>query len=420
MTADGKFSRFNDFYGWYVVASSFVILFFNSGARFSIGVMFKPLISEFGWDRGAVSFAFSVNMTIFAISLLIVGKLYDRYGPKWVILVSTALLSGGYMSISLIKSYWQFLLFYGILSAAGLGGTSVPLVASLTSKWFEKGRGLAISLALSGTCLGHFVLVPFYTELVLGYGWRVSYFWIGLIMLVVNGVLALWVIRGDPENLGRRPFGYRREGKPDTQEMGTAEVSGVKDFGLGKAMGTYSFWFFAFVMFVCGSGDFLVTTHLIPFVTDHGISPTKAGQMLALYGLLSMGGLLVIGPVTDWIGNKIPVALTFLIRFLLFLLILRYQNEITFYIFSMLFGFTFLITAPVATTLTGRLYGYTHIGVLSGFVSTIHHFGGGLMAYLGGEIWDKTGSYQPAFVLSAIMAAAAVVLMLFIREKRHF
>ena len=95
MATDGKFSRLNDFYGWYVVASSFVILFFNSGARFAIGVMFKPLISEFGWDRGAVSFAFSVNMTIFAISLLVVGKLYDHYGPKWVILVSTALLSGG-------------------------------------------------------------------------------------------------------------------------------------------------------------------------------------------------------------------------------------------------------------------------------------------------------------------------------------
>lgn len=419
MVLKDRFGNRKDFYGWYVVAASFVILFFNSGARFSFGVMFKPLISEFGWDRGAISFAFSLNMTIFALSLLVVGKFYDRCGPKWVILISTALLSGGYISLYLIQSYWQFLLFYGILSAAGLGGTSVPLVSSLTSKWFHKGRGTAISLALAGSCLGHFVLIPLYTNLVLEYGWRASYFWIGMIMLAVNTALGLGVIRGDPEALGRRPFDSPKDGTTEIQETGQGSESAAADMALGRAMKTYSFWFFALVMFVCGSGDFLVSTHLIPLVTDYGVSPIKASQMLALYGLLSLAGLLIVGPATDVIGNKMPVALTFLLRFFLFLMILRYQNEITFYLFSMLFGFTFLITAPIATTLTGRLYGYTHIGVLTGFISTIHHLGGSVMAYLGGEIWDNTGSYQSVFVVSAMMAATAFLLSLFIKEKRH-
>jgi MFS family permease len=172
-------------------------------------------------------------------------------------------------------------------------------------------------------------------------------------------------------------------------------------------------------MFVCGSGDFLVTTHLIPFVTDHGIHPTKAGNMLAWLGLMSLVGVLIAGPATDLIGNKIPAAITFLLRFGAFLIILTYESPTSFYLFSIIFGFTYIITGPITTTLLGRLYGFSHIGLLSGFVTTIHHLGGGLWAYLGGFIFDQTGSYRLAFICSAIMAFVAFLCCILIRERRH-
>jgi MFS family permease len=381
--------------------------------------MFKPMIAEFGWTRASFSLAFFLNMTLYALSLTIVGRFYDRYGPKWVIIVSTVFLSAGYMSISVIDSFWKFLTFYGILSAVGLGGTSVPLIAALTSKWFEKGRGLAISLALSGNSLGHFVLVPLFTILVLRYGWRVSYFCIGLIMLLVNIILALMVIKGDPDDFGQRPYGYKSRDNANEKRAHVSLDVNPQDLSLRQAMRTYSFWLFLIVMFICGSGDFLVTTHLIPLVTDYDISPTTAGNMLAWYGLMSLAGVLVAGPASDLIGNKIPIALTFLMRFVLFLLILRYQNLASFYIFALAFGFTHLITAPLTPTLMGRLYGFSHVGLLSGFITTIHHLGGGFWAYAGGLIFDKTGSYQLAFILSAIMALGAVFSSIFIKEERH-
>jgi MFS family permease len=381
--------------------------------------MFKPMIAEFGWTRASFSLAFFLNMTLYALSLTIVGRFYDRYGPKWVIIVSTVFLSAGYMSISVIDSFWKFLTFYGILSAVGLGGTSVPLIAALTSKWFEKGRGLAISLALSGNSLGHFVLVPLFTILVLRYGWRVSYFCIGLIMLLVNIILALMVIKGDPDDFGQRPYGYKSRDNANEKRAHVSLDVNPQDLSLRQAMHTYSFWLFLIVMFICGSGDFLVTTHLIPLVTDYDISPTTAGNMLAWYGLMSLAGVLVAGPASDLIGNKIPIALTFLMRFVLFLLILRYQNLASFYIFALAFGFTHLITAPLTPTLMGRLYGFSHVGLLSGFITTIHHLGGGFWAYAGGLIFDKTGSYQLAFILSAIMALGAVFSSIFIKEERH-
>jgi MFS family permease len=408
----------NLFYGWYILASSFVILFFNSGARYSFGVMFKPMITEFGWNRSSISLAFFLNMTLYALSLTIVGRFYDRYGPKWVIIISTIFLSAGYTLISLIDSLWQFFIYYGVLAAIGSGGASLSFIAALMSKWFEKWRGLSISLALSGTSLGHFALVPLFTIFALRYGWRASYFSIGLIMLVVNIILALLVIKGDPDDLGQRPFGYQDREKIHEKEARISSVENLRDLSLREAMQTYSFWFFLTVMFVCGSGDFLVATHLIPFVTDYGISPVTAGNMLAWYGLMSLAGIMVAGLASDLIGNKIPIALTFVLRFLLFLLILKYQNLTSFYIFALTFGFTHLITAPLTPTLIGRLCGFSHIGLISGFITTIHHSAGGFWAYMGGLIFDQTGSYRLAFILSAIMALVAVFCSILISEKR--
>jgi len=407
------------FYGWYVLASAFAILFFNSGARFSFGVMFKPMIAEFGWDRGSISLAFFLNMTLYALSLIAVGRFYDRYGPRWVIIVSTVFVSAGYMLISVINSLWQFVLYYGILTGMGLGGVSVSLMAAMASKWFEKWRGFTISLALSGNCLGQFVLVPLFTVFVSHYGWRVSYFYIGSIMLVVNITLALLVFKVDPGDLGQRPFGYQDREKIKGEGGEISAVEKPRDLNLREAMRTPSFWLFLIVMFICGSGDFLVATHLIPFVTDHDISPITAGNMLAWFGLMSLGGILIAGPVSDLVGNKIPIALTFVLRFFVFLLILKYRSLGSFYIFALTFGFTFLVTAPLTPTLAGRLYGFSHVGLITGFISTIHHLGGGFWAYMGGLIFDWTGSYRLAFILSALMALVAVFSTILITERRH-
>ncbi|ETW99412.1 MAG: hypothetical protein ETSY1_15150 [Candidatus Entotheonella factor] len=132
-----------------------------------------------------------------------------------------------------------------------------------------------------------------------------------------------------------------------------------------------------------------------------------------------MVGLLVVGPASDLIGNKVPIALTFLIRIILFVWVLRMQTPAVFYTFALAFGFTHLMTAPLTPTLVGKLYGFSHIGVIAGLVTTVHHLSGGFWTYVGGLSFDLTGSYQPAFIISAIMALVALVCCLWIREERH-
>lgn len=416
-------SRF--FYGWYIVASSFTILFFTSGARYSIGVMFKPMIAEFGWSRASISLAFFINMAVFALAVTVVGKFYDRYGPKWVIIISTIFVSFGFMLTASVSSLWQLFFYYGFLAALGLGGTSVPMFAALTSKWFEKWRGLAVSLALAGSSLGQFALVPVFTIFTIKYGWRFSYLFIGIIMLIVNIVLTLLIIKGDPHHLGLEPLGREKNKRADkengenTSNVVNSERVETKDFGLRQAMGVHSFWLFFVAMIICGSGDFFITTHLIAFITDLGMSPVTGGNMLAWYGFMSLLGILVAGPVSDLIGNKIPIAATFLIRAILLVLIMKYKSVTMLYIFTFIFGFTHLMSAPLVPILLGKLFGFSHIGVISGVINTAHHLGGGFGAYMGGMIFDKTGSYQFAFIVSAVMAFIAFICSILVKEKRH-
>ena len=408
------------FFGWYILCACFFILFFQSGARYAFSVMFKSMLADLGWTRASLSSAFFMNMIFFALTMSIGGRLYDHYGPKWIILVSTFFMSAGYVGIAFIDSLWHFYICYGLLAAIGLGGASIPLVAALMTNWFESRRGFAISLAISGNCIGQFLLVPVFTEIVLILGWRISYAIIGLIMLTVNTLLCLTVIRGNPADLGLQPYGQKTQG---TSEPGTSRsTTGTmpKDLSLRMALRTYSFWLFLLIMFVCGSGDFLVAVHLVAFLTDYGITFKAAGNILALFGLLSMGGILIAGPASDRFGHRWPIALTFVLRFMIYILILKYPNELNFYIFALLFGFTFLITAPLTATLMGRMYGLSHVGLLSGFATTVHHLAGGLWAYMGGIVFDRTGSYWLIFVISAAMCLFAVACALLIKEKRHY
>ena len=414
------------FYGWYVLAASFVILFLNSGGRNVIGVMVKPMADEFGWSRGAISAAVFVNLAVYALASIITGRLYDRWGPKWVIVWSSILFSAGFALMATMHSLWQFILYYGILNAAGLGGITVPIFGSIIGNWFEKRRGLAVSLALAGSCLGQFALVPVFSTMVIDSGWRITSLWIAGLSLVLNLALAFGVVRGDPADFGLAPYGAgtsirrRPAGRDDQTRRGARPgPAAIPGLTLSEALRTRSLWMFTIIMFVCGGGDYLVTTHLIAMATDYGISAGTGASMLAWLGLLAMGGVLLTGPAVDAIGNKIPIAVTFLLRVALFIALFVFKEPASFWVFSLGFGLTFLVTALLTPTLVADLYGVTHLGFISGFITTVHMFGGGLWTYLGGVLFDESGDYDLALVVSAVMSGVALICTLFIREKRH-
>jgi MFS family permease len=430
MTAPSRSSRV--FYGWYVLAASSAVLFLSSGGRNTIGIMLKPMADEFGWSRGAISAAAFLNLAVYAAASIVVGRLYDRRGPMWLVAGSTVICAAGFALMATMHSLWEFLLYYGVLNAAGLGGITVPIFGSIIGNWFEKRRGLAVSLALAGSCLGQFFLVPLFSTLVLGSGWRVTCLWIAGATMVLNLPLAFGVLRGDPKAFGLRPYGageagagaagarrLGRRGAKTGAEQGARPAGGAPGLTLGEALRTRSLWMFTIIMFVCGGADYLVTTHLVAMATDYGISAATGANMLAWLGLLAMGGVLATGPVVDAVGNKLPIAITFALRAALFVALFAFKEPISFWVFSLGFGLTFVVTALLTPTLVSDLFGVTHLGFISGFITTVHMFGGGLWTYLGGVMFDRTGNYDAALLVSAGMAVVALVFTFFIKDARH-
>jgi MFS family permease len=415
------------FYGWYVLAASFALLFVNAGAIFIFGLLVKPMQTEFGWSRGAVSSASFLNMAVYALAILVTGKLYDRWGPKWVITGSALLVGLGFGLMATVHSLWAFLLWYGVVAAAGFGGTSTPLFGSLMGRWFEKRRGLAVSLALAGTPLGQFVLLPVVSNAITVSGWRTVSLWIAGVTILCNLALTFAIIRGDPDQLGLRPYGSDDGPRPQDTDSerplvtpeSPAPPALPEDLSLQEAMRTRSLWLFTLTMFICGAGDFLVLNHLVAMVTDHGLAEAVGASMLAWCGLLGLAGILLAGPALDRWGNRRPVALTFALRIVLFALLLTKKDTVLFWVYALGMGFTLPITAPVLPTLVGKLYGLRHLGFICGSITLVHMLGGGVWSFLAGVIFDHTGNYDLALLISAIASAVALVCMLLVREERH-
>jgi hypothetical protein len=227
------------------------------------------------------------------------------------------------------------------------------------------------------------------------------------------------VIESDPRQLGLRPLDSVEIGGQGSRAAGEAGVLfPLRDIGLKDAIKTSAYLCCIVVMFICGRGDYLVTTALIPLATDSGISPLSAGNMLGWYWAMSLVVILIAGPLSDRIGTKIPVIMTFALKLPLYLLIRRFKTVWSFYIFVFFSGFTHLITAPLTPVLIGGMFGNTHLGLLSGFVNTIHFLGGGLWDSLAGDL-DRMGSYQLALQVSAVTAIVAILAGVFIAGKRH-
>ena len=183
------------------------MLFFNAGAQYAFGVMFKPIIREFGWSRSAVSLVFLLNMVIFAIALTVVGRLYDRFGPKWIIIISTLFISAGFILTSFIHSLGQFFFSYGDIGSPGSRGDGCSPRIDAREQVVRQRPGAGDQPFSCREFRRGLLLVRLLSLFAVSYGWRTSYLYLGIVMLVVNILLAIFVIKGDPHHLGHAAGG---------------------------------------------------------------------------------------------------------------------------------------------------------------------------------------------------------------------
>ena len=404
-------------YGWIVLSSGFIILFFNAGTMFTLGLVLKPMSEDLGWSRSTLTLAATIFMVVSALSMPVYGRLMDRYSPRWIIAGAVALSAVGIGLMGLVSEVWQALTVYGGLFALGAAGTAIPTVGIMVSRWFVRRRGIANSAAITGQALGQLVIIVALAALISTVSWRAAFWALGVANAFVVLPIVLTFVRSrkgdepEPENSSRASSGLASS---------MDEVGGRgHPASIFKLLKTQKLLLLVVIYAICGFQDFFVATQLVAFADDSGVGSLLAGNLLAFMGVLGLVGVLAAGWLADAHGPAVPTVLCFIMRIFIFAFIRYFQSNAGILIVARLYGSTFLITAPLLMVFAGRYFGSARLGVVTGFLSMVHQMAGGLGAFIGAWIFETWNGYDGAFVLLLAMAVLGTVTTLALRDSRQ-
>jgi MFS family permease len=312
--------------------------------------------------------------------------------------------------ISLTQSFAYLLLIYGVVLAVATAGSSVSLTNALGAKWFPAHRrGLAIGINNAGSAMGQLTLVWVSTLMLQVSGWRSSHIYLGLAMLMITVPLTFLIPRRSPQAEGARAT----PGRPASRR----EPLATKNWS--EALNSSPLWLMNAGYFVCGMTVSLFYTHLIPFATDRGYSPTAAASAFGLLAICSAIGSLASGVASDRLGRKNIMALAYLVRGIAFVILLTWRHELALYVFAILGGLSWLATPVAVMALTSEVYGMRNLATLGGVTLLVHQVGGGISVWLAGELHDLTGSYDISFSLATVALFGAALVSYWIDERRY-
>jgi len=406
-------SRKTLYFGWIVIAAVVVVMLAGSGVRAMFGVFIKPIEADMGWSRQQLSGAAALSLFVLGAVGPTVGWLADVWGPRRVMLLATVTLGLGTVLSAFIGHLWQMYLFAGLLMAGGAGGLGLATAATVAARWFVARRGLILGILGGAMSAGQMLIVPLAMLLIRYYGWRSSFLWLGVGILMVALPVILWLVRDDPADKGLKPYGAGT-----VSDAAFGSTLDTRRVSVGEAMQVPAFWLLAATFFVCGyTSNGLVLTHLVPHATEHGFSEMHAAQALGLMGAMNIVGTVASGWICDRFGRKVPLAIYYGLRGLSLIFLLYVWNVPSLHIFAAIFGLNYISTIPPTTTLTANIFGRLSVGALSGWIYFSHQVGSALGAWAGGAIFDATGSYAWAFLSAAVLALIASGLSLLIKEE---
>jgi len=375
------------------LAACFLLMLIGGGARFAIGLTFKPMVDEFGWSRGELGLAVGLYMAVSAFATFMAGRMADRFSPRALLIGGTVIGGVGIAAMSLVTEPWHALVLYGVVFAIGNGAASLVIVGVIVTRVYPGRAGLANAIAISGMSVGQLVMIALLAAVMVQIGWRAVFVWIGIAHLALLPLLI-----GIP---GQDGAGSARRG----------------ELPLRDAARSRQFWLLIAIYAICGLDDFFVTTHVAAFAQDRGLSPLIAGNLLALMGLTGLAGVIASGLASDRLGPVWPTAAAFIARIVVFGWIAIDQSPLSIAVFALVFGATFLVTAPLTVVFVRENFGTRNLGALAGSITMTHQIFGGLGAYAGAAIFDATGGYDAAFVVMLASAVVALALTLMLTRR---
>jgi len=380
-------------YAWVVVTVVAVTLTIASGARFLFGVVLKPMSEEFGWNRAQLTGAVMVAMIVLSICQPLVGLLVDRIGAKRILVGGIAFLGVSLIPLSFATSLWQIYLLYGLFTSFGLAAASPVLATSIVGRWFTQNRGLAMSLATSGSAFGQLLIVPVATWIMLATSWQTTYRVLAVALLAVAVPLSAIFLRDAP-----RPV--EAAGKALPAEDGLT---------LRQALAHPAFWILAFGFVVCGWTMAFPNTHFLAYADDMGMSVLHAANTISVTAVFSILGSVLLGLAADRFRRTSVLALTYALRGLAFLLLLLLPAGNLLYVYGLVLGISWTATTPLTAVIAADRYGPKHLGLIFGSLFTFMNLGFGFGSFLGGVIFEVTGGYQVALVVNVVLGVVAAI-----------
>src|SRR5262245_4332264 len=400
-------------YAWIVLAATSVTLLTSGGVRAAIGVFVKPLEAEFGWSRTLLSFAVACSIALYGLTGPLVGRLADRWGPRWVLTAGVVLVGIGTMAGAAVTQFWQFFVAVGLIAAIGSSAAAAPVAATVATRWFERHRGLVLGINGAGMAAGQLVILPLAMGLVALVGWRSAFFALGAGLIVIVVPLTAALVRNNPAERGLLAYGATAPPPAAAARDESAERTPVSE-----AVRTWPFLLLCGSFWVCGYTTFgVILAHFIPHATDHGFQPKQAAEALGIMGSMNIVGTIASGWLCDRLGPKVPLALYYLFRGVSLFFLPFVTTVPGLFAFAALFGLNFISTVPATTTLTARIYGRYSVGELSGWIFASHQVGGAIGSIASGWLFDKSGDYTLAFYTAGAWALLATVMVLAIRDE---
>jgi MFS family permease len=400
---------------WVVLIAVTACMAASSGLRSVFGVYIKPLEAEFGWTRGALSGAAAISLLLLGAAGPFAGRLADRWGPRRVTVLALLLLGGGAVGAAAIHALWHVYLTTGVLMGVGAGGLGLATGSVIATRWFEARRGLAIGIAAGGMSAGQLLIIPLATVLMVWFGWRSSFFWLGLGVLVIVLPLAAWLIRNDPADRGLRPYGAVG---PALSAAQAADARAAGRVGLVEAAQYPQFWLLMGTFFVCGyTTNGMVLTHFMPHALEHSFTELQASTALGIMGSMNVLGTIASGWICDRFGRRGPLATYYFLRGVSLIFLVYVWDTPSLHLWAAIYGLNYISTVPPTTTLTASIFGRYSVGELSGWIFFAHQVGAALGAAIAGWVFEIYGGYAPAFVSAGILAILAAALTLLIREE---
>jgi MFS family permease len=395
------------FYGWWVVFAAAVGIALHIGPIVvgTFGVFLKPLNQEFGWSRGQISFAFSLFAIAGAVSAPVVGRLVDYAGARRVVLPATSLYGLGVLALALLSGHiWLLYTIYLYIGVVGSGTTPIPY-AKVITRWFDRRRGLALGLTVAASSLSLAAMPSLAQALIVALGWRHAYVIIALMVLGAIPVIAL-LLRESPQTMGLEP-----DGATTGQTSDARPYDGDEDVAFSQAWRSNTFWLIAGPFFLMSLSFHGCIVHLVPLLTDRGVSPRDAATAASLVGVGGLVARLGSGLLLDlFFAPSVAVSL---FSSSTIGLILLWSGAPGFVPFAagFLVGIGQGAELDIIPYMVSRYFGSAAFAHIYGYLFASFLLGAVLGPPLMGFGFDMIGSYRPIIGILAFSTLLAVGLI---------